>query len=124
MAAQLTSNGIPWLEEDDEVTIIRRTQSGETFTNSTIYSGAGNFDATGGQIFYDPLGAVDKADAILVLDPLSSGTLPAVLVDDIVTIAGTAGAYVVVLVDRKNFPPAHLELHLKRGPIDYLGAKP
>lgn len=121
MGAQLTSNGIPWLEESDTVAITRRAQSGESFATSTIYSGAGNFDSSGGQLFYDPMGAVDKADALLIIDPVS-GVLPAVLIDDIVTIVGVVGEYVVVLVDPKNFPPAHLEVHLKRGPIAYQGA--
>ncbi len=111
-----------WLEESDTATITRRNETGETFAVSTIYSGAANFDPSGGSIFYDPSGTVDKADAVLIVDPVN-GVLPAININDIVVITGVAGQYNVAMVQPWTFPPIHLELQLKRGPIQYSGAK-
>jgi hypothetical protein len=121
---QLIPANFTWLENSDTVRVFRRTQNGETFTDTTIYAGPGDFEIRGGGQYYDAVGAVDQADAQLILDPVS-GNLLDVHEDDLVTISDPAvtGVFVVVQLIPYNFPIKHLEVLLKHGPIGYEGVK-
>ncbi len=117
----LSSTTVPAYEDSETVLITRAVQTGLNLATTTIYSGPGDFQADTGNEIYDPAGAVQTVDAVLVIDPLPNGSLPIVLAEDTVTVAGFT--YSVVLVEPWNYPPAHLELRLKKGPQAYEGPK-
>lgn len=122
MSAQITSTSIDWSGFDTEtVTITRSVASATlpvTYSTLTLYSGAGDFqNAAGASLAYNPSGAVDSTTAILILEPDVNGNYPAILPDDIVTVAGTA--YAVSQTTAWNVAPKHLEISLKRGPVPY-----
>lgn len=117
----------PSAEDTETVTVISRAPNGFNFANTTIYSGPGDFQPANGSTFTDPGGVVQVADAFVVIDPDPvTGALPVVeIVDDgpriIVQVNGLE--YDVFLATPWTFPPAHLELTLKRGPQAYRGHK-
>jgi hypothetical protein len=115
----------PGAEDTEPVTIISRASNGFNFTNTTLYSGPCDFQPANGSTFTDPGGVVQIADAFLVIDPDPvSGALPAVqIVDDGPRIVAQVNGleYDVLLATPWTFPPAHLELTLKRGPQTYRG---
>lgn len=123
MAAHLTSKNTGMLSDTETVTITRQvaTSTHGQYTTSTIYSGPGDLQEEGGSTYVNPAGVVDQTDAILYIDPDSNGNLPVVEAMDAVT--GLGKTFNVVQVSTYNFVPAHLEIGLKRGPVQYRGKR-
>jgi hypothetical protein len=118
VGAQFTFSGIPdYFETEASVTIVRRAESatdGKTITQTTIWGPASaDLQFETGDTYIDPAGAVVKLDAMLFLYPVS-GSLPSVAIDDIVQYGSQEMR--VVFLQPWNFPPAHLEVGLRRGP--------
>ena len=118
--------------DTDTVTISRTTQvvsgAGATITPTTVtvWSGLADFQPRSGETYYAPgSDVVQTADAMVLIDPASDGTLPNPLVGDTVTVTTVAGKTTVVqvfdlvLVAVWTASPVHLELHLKQGGQDY-----
>lgn len=100
--------------DTETVTITRRTKGATpgTFTTSTIYTGAADFQSTSGATFMGASGAVDQADAELSLDPIA-GVLPACQVGDLVEV--NSEQYTIVNWSTWTFPIKHAAGLLKRG---------
>lgn len=105
---------------DTESVVIDRRNAGSSPTYTVIYSGACDFQSNNGSEYVNPAGAVDIADAELLIDPDGSGALPDVKVGDRATVTqnGTATVFNVVNTSLYTFPIKHLEISLKRGPIE------
>jgi len=103
--------------DTETVVITRRAASTPgSFTTSTVFSGACDFQSGGGSEYINPAGAVDVTDGFISLDPAPDGSLPDVKVGDKATVDGVD--YNVVNIAKWNFPLPHLELSLKRGTIE------
>lgn len=102
----------------DTVTITRSVPpaTGRTFTTETIYTGAGDLQEGGGSTYFNPGGAVEVADAVLIISASTAGALPAVQVGDIATRASDGKEFEVVSTSSRTWQLYHLELKLKRGP--------
>jgi hypothetical protein len=129
MPVQLTTKtNAVWLEDSETISVVRRgaPNASGVPTQTTIYQGAGDLQFNSGQTYLDPLGAMGVVDAICLIDPASDGTLPQCLVNDVVQwtdSSGTNQEFTVIAVQPYAFVPAHLELLLKRGRIQYAGPK-
>jgi hypothetical protein len=103
-----------------ETVVIDRPSSGASRTFTVIYTGECDFQSSGGSEYINPAGPVDIADGLLMIDADSSGYLPTVKVGDRATITqnGIATVYNVVNTAVYTFAYPHLELAVKRGPIE------
>ncbi len=102
-------------EFDTETVTITRSAKGATpgtFTTTTIYSGAADFQLITGSSYEAASGAVEQSDAELTIDP-AAGALPACVVGDLVEYSGNT--FTIVQVATWSFPIAHLSAMLKRG---------
>lgn len=121
MGAQFTSSSASFATLNTETITITRdvAQPGYpvTYAATTIYSGLADFQEDPKSLVFNPSGAVDAAIGMVVIDPDSSGVLPTVLPNDILTFNGTK--YAVVESALWTFTPKHLEITVKRGPLPY-----
>ena len=121
LATLLSSKTIPFDEDTETATITHAAQSGLNITTTIVYQGPADFQAATAGEFFDPSGAIQTVDAVLVIDAPVGGSLPTISAEDIVTVAGVG--YSIILVEYWAYPPAHLELRLKKGPQAYEGPK-
>lgn len=108
---------------DSESVVISRksgTAVNGGFTETTIYAGACDFQSERGAPFYNPSGVVDVSDAALYFDALVSAQ-----VGDKATVTqnGVATDYTVANTSQFTFPLTRTELLLKRGPLEFKGAR-
>lgn len=101
----------------DTLVITRDADSGTVgiLDETVVFDGPVDFDPSGGSTYTNPAGLVDTADAVALVTPDASGTLPTVRLTDRATIAGDD--YNIVSVTERKFTPRHLEIQLKRGPL-------
>jgi hypothetical protein len=100
----------------DAIAIQRRTNTtGREFTIATIYSGAADLQEGGGSTYFNPGGAVEVADALLIVSADAASDLPAVQVGDVVTRTSDGKTFTVASVSSRTWQLIHLELQLKRG---------
>lgn len=113
------ANPIPWASDVDAVTVTRRTGSPGSYAITTIYSGNGDLQEGNGMTYISPGGAVENADAKLFIDAATVADLPSVEVGDTVTRTLDSKQFTVVSTSTVTFQFPHLELILKRGPLQY-----
>jgi hypothetical protein len=121
LSTLLSSNVIPFDEDTETCVITSAAQSGLNLTTTVVYSGPCDFQAATAGEFYDPSGAIQTVDAVVVIDTPVGGTPPVISAEMTVTIAGVG--YSIILVENWAYPPAHIELRLKKGPQAYQGPK-
>jgi hypothetical protein len=109
---------VTWVMDIDTVTVTRSTiaiVAGAPVTStSTIFSGTADFQEGGGRTYYNADGAIEQADATLIID---ASPLPSVNVGDTVT-SPEGKTYTVVNISSQPFIFPHLVLMLKRGGVD------
>lgn len=119
MPAQFTTNSVVRYENTETAVIISETTHADGSTTATqVYSGAVDFQPQSGSTVTDPAGIQQTVDALLMIDPDSSGALPAIAIIDggptfVVTVNGMR--YDVIFAATWAAPPRHLKMHLKRG---------
>lgn len=117
MAAQYSSNAQGLQPFDiDQVTITRRAGSVGSISVTSVYSGVADLQELAASTVYNPSGAVEDADAILIID---IAPLPTVNVGDVVTRASDGKVWIVKGVGMFPFALPHLQCELKRGPLGY-----
>ena len=107
----------------DAITIKRRAggtvDGGGNFggiTWTTVWSGNADLQEGGGETYLNPAGAVEVAEALLFVD---ADPLPTVNIDDIVVRGSDSKAFTVKSIKTNLFAFPHLELGLKRGPLNF-----
>ena len=124
--AQFYTQSVPFIEDTETITVTRYapgTTDRMARVATQIYAGSADVQIGTGDTYIDAGGAVAQVEAVCIIDPLPDGTLPDVRIDDAVAVTranGTPDTYTVVVVDPNTFPPAHLELRLKKG-VKYAG---
>lgn len=86
------------------------------FPQTTVYSGACDFQSESGTPFYNPAGVVEVSDAFLAIDSVVSAE-----VGDKATVTqnNVATDYTIANVTLYTFPMNRTEMLLKRGPLKF-----
>jgi len=123
MTANLTSKNANYFGSQTEtVAVLRRHQTGtnagnepifDDSTPTSIYSGLADVQLSKGDVAIVRAGLIAIADAVMMIEPLYGGSVPAIQVGDKVTWNGNG--YEVINVMVWPIPYPHTACDLKRG---------